>query len=46
LTPPEGGFKAGYKYNITLEIYNPTNIQAKATLTGWEEVEETIIGVE
>ena len=32
---PTGGFEAGKKYNITLEIYSPTNIQAKATLAGW-----------
>jgi hypothetical protein len=32
---PTDGFEAGKKYNITLEIYSPTNIQATATLTGW-----------
>ena len=32
---PTNGFEAGKKYNITLEIYSPTNIQAKATLAGW-----------
>ena len=33
---PEGGkYEAGKKYSITLEIYNPTNIQATATLVGW-----------
>lgn len=32
---PTGGFEAGKKYNITLEIYSPTNIQATATLVGW-----------
>ena len=31
------GFAAGYKYNITLEIYNPTEIQATATLVGWAD---------
>ena len=33
--PTNGKFEAGKKYNITLEIYSPTNIQAKATLAGW-----------
>ena len=46
LTPPAGGFLAGHKYNITLEIYSPTNIQATATLTGWTNVAETVIGVD
>ena len=31
------GFLSGRKYNITIEIYSPTNIQAKATLTGWAD---------
>ena len=34
---PTNGFEAGKKYNITLEIYSPTNIQATATLAGWED---------
>ena len=46
LTPPTGGFLAGHKYNITLEIYSPTNIQATATLTGWTNEAETVIGVD
>jgi hypothetical protein len=29
------GFLSGRKYNITIEIYSPTKIQAKATLAGW-----------
>ncbi len=43
---PTNGFEAGKKYNITLEIYSPTNIQATATLTDWENEAETIIGVD
>ena len=35
--PTNGKFEAGKKYNITLEIYNPTNIQATATLAGWTD---------
>ena len=35
LTEPEGGFLAGHKYNITLVIYTPTQIQATATLEDW-----------
>ena len=46
LTPPEGGFSAGHKYNITIEIYNPTNIQATATLADWNDEAETVIGVD
>jgi len=33
--PTGGKYEAGKKYNITLEIYSPTNIQATATLAGW-----------
>ena len=33
--PTGGKYEAGKKYSITLEIYNPTNIQATATLVGW-----------
>ncbi len=35
--PPGGEYEAGKKYSITLEIYNPTNIQATATLASWED---------
>ena len=35
ISPDEDGFVSGHKYNITIEIYSPTNIQAKATLAGW-----------
>ena len=40
------GFAAGHKYNITIEIYNPTNIQATATLADWNDEAETVIGVD
>lgn len=40
------GFAAGYKYNITLDVYNPTKIQATATLADWEEVAVPVIPVE
>ena len=38
LTPPTGGFLPGKIYHIEIEIFNPTKIQAKATLVGWEDV--------
>jgi len=37
LTPPAGGFLKGEKYNITIEIFSPTKIQAKATLDSWQD---------
>ena len=38
LPPPEGGFLPGKIYHMEIEIFNPTKIQAKATLVGWEDV--------
>ena len=46
LTPPAGGFLAGSKYQITIDIYNPMEIQATATLLDWENEAETVIGVD
>jgi len=36
-TDVDSGFQPGLKYEITLEIYNPTKIQATATLVGWAD---------
>lgn len=41
LTEPAGGFLAGHKYKITLEIYSPTHIQATATLVDWVSPNDT-----
>ena len=38
LPPPAGGFLPGKIYHVEIEIFNPTIIQAKATLVGWEDV--------
>ena len=38
LPPPAGGFLPGKIYHMEIEIFNPTKIQAKATLVGWEDV--------
>lgn len=35
LTPPSGGFLAGYKYNVNLTFYAPTETHARASLNGW-----------
>lgn len=35
------GFAAGHKYNITLDVYSPTQIQATATLADWESPNDT-----
>ncbi len=45
LTPPTGGFLEGHKYTITLEIFSPTKIQARATLNSWESEPDTNIEV-
>lgn len=36
LTPPSGGFLAGYKYNVNLTFYAPSEIHALATLDAWQ----------
>ncbi len=46
LTAPAGGFLAGHKYSITLDVYSPTQIQATATLVDWTDEAETIISVD
>ncbi len=35
LAPPTGGFLAGYKYNVNLTFYAPSEIHALATLDDW-----------
>ena len=35
LTPPSGGFLEGYKYNVNLTFYAPSEIHARATLDSW-----------
>ena len=37
LTPPNAGFEAGYKYNVNLTFYAPSEIHALATLDDWTE---------
>lgn len=40
LTPPTGGFLAGYKYNVNLTFYAPSEIHALATLDAWTNGED------
>ena len=38
LTPPEGGFLPGKIYHVEIEIYNPTSINARASLIEWTDL--------
>ena len=43
LEPPTGGFIAGHKYNVQLVFYAPSEVQAYATLAGWENGEDIVL---
>ena len=37
----EGGFEAGKRYNLTVKVYSPTEVEISVDVTPWDDVDDT-----